>query len=47
MIFDILLDTLLDAVKLLPFLFITYLIMESIEHRTSQKTRRIMKNSGK
>ena len=47
MIRDILLDTLTDGIKLLPFLFITYLIMENIEHKTSQKTRQIMKSSGK
>lgn len=44
---DALLDTLLDGVKLLPFLFITYLVMEYIEHKTSQKTAQMMKNSGK
>lgn len=47
MIIDILWDTLLDGIKLLPFLFITYLVMEHIEHKTSHKTRQIMKNSGK
>ena len=39
-IIDILLDTLLDAVKLLPFLLIAYLIMEYIEHKTTNKTRK-------
>lgn len=47
MIKDILLDTLTDGLKLLPFLFITYLVMENIEHKTSHRTRQIMKNSGK
>lgn len=47
MIRDILLDTLTDGLKLLPFLFITYLVMENIEHKTSHRTRQIMKNSGK
>lgn len=40
-------DTLLDGIKLLPFLFITYLGMEYIEHKTSEKSRKIMKESGK
>lgn len=43
---DILLDTLLDALKILPFLFITYLIMEYIEHKMSNKTKRIVEKSG-
>ncbi|MCM1135123.1 MAG: arsenic efflux protein [Clostridium sp.] len=47
MILDILWDTILDGIKLLPFLFITYLIMEHIEHKASQGTQRVMKNSGK
>lgn len=47
MIRDILLDTLTDGIKLLPFLFVTYLIMEHIEHKTSHKTRQIMKSAGK
>lgn len=47
MILDVITDTLLDGVKLLPFLLITYLIMEYIEHKTSQKTEQIMERSGK
>lgn len=34
---DIILDALLDTVKLLPFLFVTYLAMEYLEHKTSVK----------
>lgn len=44
---DIIVDTLLDGIKLLPFLFVTYLAMEYIEHKTSRKTQLIMKKSGK
>ncbi|MDO5403095.1 MAG: putative manganese transporter [Eubacteriales bacterium] len=44
---DVILDTLIDSVKLLPFLFLTYLAMEYLEHRTSTKTKRLIKNSGK
>ncbi len=40
-------DTLTDGIRLLPFLFITYLAMEYIEHKTSSKARRVMKESGK
>lgn len=34
---DILIDALIDTVKLLPFLFLTYLAMEYLEHKTSRK----------
>ena len=40
-------DTLIDGIKLLPFLFITYLIMEYIEHKTSKKAKETIKKSGK
>ncbi len=33
---DIIIDTLLDALKLLPFLFVAFLIMEYIEHKFSK-----------
>lgn len=39
--------TLIEAIKLLPFLFITYLIMEFLEHKTEEKTKNIIKKSGK
>lgn len=44
---EIIEETLIDAVKLLPFLFITYLLMEYIEHKTSNKSRETIKKSGK
>lgn len=44
---DVILDTLIDSIKLLPFLFITYLIMEFIEHKTGDKAKNIIKKSGK
>lgn len=44
---DVIIDTLLDGVKLLPFLFLTYLLMEYLEHKTSNKTKQIVKKSGK
>ena len=40
-------DAIIDSVKLLPFLFITYLIMEYIEHKTKDKTKETIKKSGK
>ena len=44
---EIIEDTLIDSIKLLPFLFITYLIMEYIEHKTKDKTKEAIKKSGK
>ena len=36
-----------DTIKLLPFLLVTYLVMEYLEHRGAEKTQQIMKRSGK
>lgn len=44
---DVIVDTLIDAVKLLPFLFATYLVMEYIEHRMGEKTKHFIKKSGR
>ena len=44
---DVLIDTIIDGIKLLPFLFIAYLVMEYIEHKTSNKTKGIIQKSGK
>ena len=44
---EVIQDTLIDAIKLVPFLFVTYLIMEYIEHRTSNKAKETIKKSGK
>lgn len=44
---EIIEDTLIDAIKLIPFLFITYLIMEYIEHKMGHKTKHAIKKSGK
>ena len=44
---DIILDTLIDSVKILPFLFITFLIMEYIEHKFSAKSKEKISKAGK
>lgn len=44
---DILLDAFLDTAKLIPFLFLTYLLMEFIEHKTGEKTKKLILKSGK
>lgn len=45
--FDILLDAVIDSIKLLPFLFITFLILEYIEHKSNINTRNKISKSGK
>lgn len=37
----------LDSIKLLPFLFIAFLIIELIEHKLSDKTKKVISKSGK
>ena len=44
---DVLLDTVLDSVRLLPFLFLTYLFMETLEHHTGSKLSRKIQSAGK
>ena len=34
---DIIKDTLIDSIKMLPFLFLSYLLIEYIEHTSSKK----------
>lgn len=47
MILDILKDTLLDTIKLIPFLFVAFLIIELIEHKMSDKNEKILKKAGR
>lgn len=44
---EIIIETMVDSLKLLPFLFITYLIMEYIEHKTGDKANNTIKKAGK
>ncbi len=43
---EVLLHTLLDVLKLIPLLFLTYLLMEFIEHKASESTARFLERSG-
>ena len=43
---DIILNTIVDFLRLLPFLFITYLVMEWIEHNTHEGSENLIKKSG-
>jgi len=44
---EVLLDTLIDILKILPFLFITFLLMEYIEHKMSKKNKILIQKAGK
>ncbi|MBR2712280.1 MAG: arsenic efflux protein [Bacilli bacterium] len=44
---DIIADTLLDSLKLLPFLFLTFIIMELFEHKLGNKANERLKKANK
>lgn len=46
-IWNCLIDSGLDSVRLIPFLFITYLLMEYLEHKTGDRTTRWIRKAGK
>lgn len=46
LVLDILIDSAIDTLKLVPFLFVTYLIIEAIEHRASEKTEKLITKAG-
>ena len=43
---DALLDAVIDSLKILPFLFLTYLVMEYLESHTEDHVRDIVKRAG-
>ena len=42
---DVVMDALIDSLKILPFLFITYLLMEYLEHKTQEYTSAIVQKT--
>lgn len=44
---EILLDAFYDTLKIIPFLFITYIVIESIEHKATSSVLEKIKNSSK
>ena len=44
---DCLIDGLLDTVKLLPYLFITFIVLELLEHKLSHKSKKILSKNRK
>lgn len=47
MIQEVIYDSCIDSIRLLPFLFLTYLAMESLEHWTGSRMQEIIRRSGK
>lgn len=45
LIFDVVIDALIDSLKILPFLFVTYLIMEYLEHKTQDFTSSVVEKT--
>lgn len=44
---DVIKDTVIDSLKLLPFLFLTFLLMEYFEHKMQNKSKKIVEKAGK
>lgn len=44
---DAILDALLDTAKLVPFLFLTYIVMECLEHKAGEGARTLIKKAGR
>lgn len=44
---EVILDTIIDGLKLLPFLFLAFLIIELFEHKLSNKSKKLIEKSGK
>ncbi len=47
MIQEAILDAVIDSIKLLPFLYLTYVIMEYLEHHTESRTKMIVQQAGR
>ena len=39
---DTIIDALIDTLKLIPYLFITFIILELLEHKLSKKNEKIL-----
>lgn len=44
---DIIIETILDTIKLIPFLLTAFIIIESIEHKLNNKNKKILKKTKK
>lgn len=46
-LYDISRDAFLDTIRLIPFLFLTYVVMEWLEHRTGSRTMAVIRKAGR
>lgn len=44
---DVVIETVIDTLKIIPFLFLAYLVMEYIEHKMTEKSQQVIKKAGK
>ena len=44
---DSLLEGLIDSLKLLPYLFVTFLILEFLEHKLNKKSEKLLEKGNK
>lgn len=45
--FEVIKDTIIDTLKLIPFLWLTFYLIEVIEHKYQKKSQKMIKKSGK
>lgn len=44
---DVILDALKDSIKLIPFLFVTYLVMGILQHAASDRPQKLIREAGR
>ena len=44
---EVIIDTIIDSLKIIPFLLIAFLIIEFFEHKLSNKTEKAIQKAGK
>lgn len=47
MMIDMIADSFIDSIRLLPFLFLTYLAMEFLEHKAGESMQAVIRRAGK
>ena len=47
MVIDVMKDSFIDSIRLFPFLFVTYVIMEFMEHKAGEKMQSVIRGAGK